>query len=330
MKLKIIVHEAILTLFALGSCHIISNMSFHQGVGRAHAKIILIGEHAVVYGHPGIALPFLPLGVVATITQASDDQFISDFYQGLLSQVPANLLFLQTLVQTLRTTLDLSPISIKIDNQIPPAGGMGSSAAISSAIVAACYDFAKQPLDDQQRFNLTQLAEKIVHGSASGIDALTTSHDQAWYFIKNKPPVILDLKVPGFLIVANSGIRGQTKDAVSQVAQLFTKNLAQAHLESIGLMGLLMKEAIERKEIDDMARLMNQAQFHLHALGVSHPVLDRMVDEALSLGALGAKLTGGGMGGCMIALTDELTVAQRIQQVFSKTYSPDVWMMDLT
>jgi mevalonate kinase len=305
-------------------------MSFHQGVGRAHAKIILIGEHAVVYGHPGIALPFFPLGVVATITESNHDEMISDFYQGPLIKAPTHLLFLQKLVQTLRSNLNLNPISIHIKNQIPSAGGMGSSAAISSAIVAACYDYAKQPLDDQKRFDLTQLAEKIVHGSASGIDALTTSQDHAWYFIKNKPPVIVDLKVPGFLVVANSGIRGQTKDAVSQVAQLFTKNLAQAHLESIGLMGLLMKEAIERKEIDDMARLMNQAQFHLHALGVSHPVLDQMVNEALSMGALGAKLTGGGLGGCMIALTDQLASAQKIQQFFSKTYSPNVWMMDLT
>jgi mevalonate kinase len=304
-------------------------MNAQIGVGKAHAKIILIGEHAVVYGHPGIALPLLTLNVIVKVQFAQEDYLRSELYTGPLAQAQVQLGFIQGLIQNLRKTLNLNPVLVEIDNNIPPAGGMGSSAAMSSAIVAACFDLAKQPLDDQQRFNLTQEAEKLVHGSASGIDALTTTHDHPWYFIKQKPPVMLPLKVPGFLVVAYSGVAGETKKAVSQVAQLFTKNLAQAHLESIGLMSLLMKEAIERKELDDMARLMNQAQFHLQALGVSHPILDDMIAVALSVGALGAKLTGGGLGGCMIALTDQQGTAEKIQQVLSEKFTAKVWMMDL-
>jgi mevalonate kinase len=130
--------------------------------------------------------------------------------------------------------------------------------------------------------------------------------------------------------VANTGIQGSTKEAVSKVAKLFTQNLAQAHLESIGLMSLLMKEAIEKKELDDMARLMNQSHYHLQELGVSHPRLDEMVNASLSLGALGAKLTGGGLGGSMIALIDNGDLAKKIQMSMMERFTKEVWLMDLS
>jgi mevalonate kinase len=206
---------------------------------------------------------------------------------------------------------------------------MGSSAAISGAIVEALYDMAEVALDAKLRFDHTQLAEKLVHGSASGIDALTTASTNGWYFIKGKDPEAIVITLPAYLVVAHSGIKGSTKEAVGKVAKLFTQNLAQGHLESIGLMSLLMKEAIEKKEIDDVARLMNQTQFHLQELGVSHPTLDAMVKDAIELGALGAKLTGGGLGGSMIALVDDHQLAQRIINQFQQHHTKEVWLMDL-
>ena len=300
-----------------------------NGLGVSHAKIILIGEHAVVYGHPGIALPFLPLETRVRVSLTDEDYLSSSLFKGSMTNLPQELLFIKFMVDELRTSMHYGPVMVEIDNRIPNSAGMGSSAAISGALVQALYDLSETPLTPKLRFEKTQLAEKLVHGSASGIDALTTTSENAWYFIKGKEPETLNIKLPGYLVVANTGIKGSTKEAVGKVAKLFTQNLAQGHLESLGLMGILVKEAIEKSNIEEIAKYMNQAHFHLQELGVSHPKLDLMVEEALQLGALGAKLTGGGLGGSMIALVESQSIAKKIIQQFKKNHTQEVWMMDL-
>lgn len=300
------------------------------GVGQTHGKIILIGEHAVVYGHPGIALPFLNKKVAVKVFSAETDQLSSHFYTGFFANFPSSLIFIAALVDELRKTLSFGPVELVLDFQLPTSAGLGSSAAISGAIVEAIYDWLEVPLTGAVRFEKTQFAEKVVHGSSSGIDAITTTNENAWYFIKGKTPEALTVQLPAWLLIANTGIKGSTKDAVSKVASLFTQNLAQGHLESIGLMSLLMKEAIEKKEVDDVARLMNQCHFHLQELGVSHPKLDQWIEIALSQGALAGKLTGGGLGGAMIALIDQKTIAETIYQYFQTHLTQEVWLMDLS
>lgn len=299
------------------------------GLGLSHAKIILIGEHAVVYGHPGIALPFLPLQTRVRVSLNDEDFLSSTLFKGPMNNIPGELLFIKFLVDELRTSLHYGPVNVVIENHIPNSAGLGSSAAISGAIVQALYDLSELELSPQLRFEKTQLAEKLVHGAASGIDALTTTGDHAWYFIKGKEPEKIQIHLPGYLILANTGIKGSTKEAVGKVAKLFTQNLAQGHLESIGLMGILVKEAIEKSSIEEVAKYINQTHFHLQELGVSHPQIDAMVEEAIRLGALGAKLTGGGLGGSMIALTDSQEIAQRILEHFKQHFTKEVWMMDL-
>lgn len=300
-----------------------------NGLGVSHAKIILIGEHAVVYGHPGIALPFLPLETRIRVSLNDEDFLSSSLFKGSMTHLPQELLFIKFMVDELRTSMHYGPVLVEIENHIPNSAGMGSSAAISGALVEALYDLSETPLTPKLRFEKTQLAEKLVHGSASGIDALTTTSDNAWYFIKGKEPEPLNINLPGYLVVANTGIKGSTKEAVEKVAKLFTQNLAQGHLESLGLMSILVKEAIEKSSIEEIAKYMNQAHFHLQELGVSHTKLDAMVEEALQLGALGAKLTGGGLGGSMIALVESQFIAQKIIQQFKKNHTQEVWMMDL-
>ncbi|MGA0875717.1 MAG: mevalonate kinase [Bacilli bacterium] len=299
------------------------------GQGLAHAKVILIGEHAVVYGHPGIALPFLPLTLAVKVEPNDEDALHSEWFVGLMVNLPQELMFIKFLVDELRTFLHYGPVTVTIQNHIPSSAGMGSSAALSSALVQALYDFAEVPLTPAVRFEKTQLAEKLVHGAASGIDALTTTADHAWYFVKGKDPLPINVHLPGLLVVANSGIKGSTKEAVGKVAKLFTQNLAQGHLESLGLMTLLTKEAIEKQSLEEVARYLNQAHFHLQELGVSHPKVDAMVAACLRLGALGAKMTGGGLGGSMIALCETSAIAAGIIEHIKTHYTQEVWLMDL-
>jgi mevalonate kinase len=300
------------------------------GYGKAHGKIILIGEHAVVYGHPGISVPFAPLKVFVEAKRSSDDFLDISFYRGPLASAPEILGFLIVLIADLKETLGLKHVSVDIKNNIPESAGMGSSAAISNAVVAAMYDLAEVFLDEKTQFEKTQIAEKIMHGSPSGIDALQTRSEHAHYFVKGKDPEPLSIDLPGYLIVAHSQVKGETRAAVKNIAKLYIANLAQGHLESLGLMSLLMKEALEKKEIDDIARLMNQAHFHLQELTVSHPIVDQMVEQALNDGALGAKVTGGGLGGCIIALAETEIAANKILDGLKRFSGDQQWMMRLS
>ena len=106
------------------------------------------------------------------------------------------------------------------------------------------------------------------------------------------------------------------------------QNTAQVHLESIGLMVPLMEEALLHEDEEDVARLMNQTQYHLHELSLSHPILDEIIEQCLSLGATGAKITGGGLGGSVLVYAPSLSIAQTIQNTIAPK-AKGVWIMPL-
>ena len=296
------------------------------GQGVAHAKVILIGEHAVVYGQPGIALPFLPLKVNAKVEAHVKDQLHASFFSGYMDQLPDDLLFLWAHIQSLREKLKMPSLSLTIDNQIPTSAGLGSSAAIASAITQACFDWMEQALTPSELFEWTQKSEKIVHGNPSGIDALMVQSNQPYWFAKGKQPKAITMNIPGHFLIVDTGILGKTKEAIQKVASLYMKNIAQVHLESIGLMVPLVEEALTHQDEADLGRLMNQTHYHLQELNVSHPEVDSLVNQGISLGALGGKLTGGGLGGSILFYVPKTDDATKLQQFFQEKQLK-VWMM---
>ena len=298
-----------------------------QGIGTSHAKVILIGEHSVVYQQPAIAIPFKTCSCHVSILQSHTSTLRSELFEGQLSDVPSILNPIKHLIESLKTHLHSGDVTIDVTSNIPYSAGLGSSAALASAITQAFYDYAKLPLDDQTRFDWIQQSEKQAHGNPSGVDALTTSFDSAWWFIKGHQPTPITLSLPAHLIIAKSHESGSTKEAVLKVKGVIERE-GDASIQALGMLAYQCLDAIHQHDIESLGHCMNQAHDHLSALGVSTPTLDKLVQVARSCGALGAKLTGGGLGGCIIALSRNQHDCDMIVSAL-KQHTPDVWSHNL-
>jgi len=305
-----------------------------SAVGTANGKIILIGEHAVVHGMPAIALPFEAAQVKVEIEPKQGETTVeSSYFTGKLSEIPATL---YNFVEALKAACNYlhqsyEGLKIKVTSLIPPERGMGSSAAVASALVRSVFSYFNREIANERLFELVSISEKIAHGNPSGLDALIVSNDHSYYFVKGKSPEKLPLDIPGFLIAADTGIKGQTKEAVSDVGQLLRNSREKTSelIHSIGRLSRKAKHAIEDKDTNFLGKILTSAHNHLATLTVSSEQLDQLVHVALESGALGAKLTGGGRGGCMIALANNEEKAQKIAEQLEKAGAKQTWIHPL-
>ena len=300
----------------------------------AHAKIILIGEHAVVYGQPAISLPLKTIRTYACLKPSNNGQIIhSKLFDGDLQQVSDRLAGVKKLITTLLTRLATSntPFDLTITSDIPVERGMGSSAATALAITKAFYTAFQQPLSEQILLTTAAISEKIVHGNPSGLDAATDNSQVPIYFIKNQCLRPLKLHVNGYLIVADTGIQGQTKEAVDAVQKLMQQQPTKTKqlITKLGQLTNAVVNMLANNQLVALGKAMNEAQVILKQLTVSSPALDKLVHVAQQYGALGSKLTGGGRGGCMISLTDTKSHAINIAQQLKQSGAKQTWIVPL-
>ena len=305
-----------------------------MAVGRASGKIILMGEHAVVYGQPAIAMPFSAVEIIAQVTAGGQALSVAcDFYEGLVHQMPK---VWESLKHAIRFSLyrigaPTDPaIHIDIRSTIPAERGMGSSAAVAVAVARALFAFYEKELTDEELWDIVQSSEKIAHGNPSGIDALTTSGKSPIYFVKGQTIEPISLAVNAYLVVADTGIIGNTHEAIADVASLVVENLeAKNWIEELGRLTQSTRKVLGTGQVDELGNLMNQAQIYLQKLGVSNEFLNQFVQLARENGALGAKLTGGGRGGCMIALSDSQENAEKIAASLEQAGARQTWIQFL-
>jgi mevalonate kinase len=291
-------------------------------VGTAPGKIILLGEHSVVYRRPALAVPISSL-IAKAITLDHDEA-------GLLIKAPdvnrevwlAEADPADPLAKAVRATLAALDrtrpprVAISVESELPIAAGLGSGAAVSIAIIRSLSKHLGSPLKPADQAALAFEVEKLHHGTPSGIDNTVIAHGAPVYFIKGAPLETFEIGQSTHLLIADCGIESPTAESVAGVRQRWQadKQTYEGLFDEIGQRVNRARQALAVGNLELLGRLMDENQDLLAAIGVSSPELEKLVNAARSAGALGAKLSGGGMGGNMIALivpekADEVKVA---------------------
>lgn len=306
-----------------------------QGIGTSHAKIILMGEHSVVYGQPAIALPLPSVQLSVTLSSRQDNQRIikSRYYHGSLENLPSSMIEIKKLIDTLSARFNDQETGwdLKIESQLPAERGMGSSAASAIAIIRAFFDYYDEPLDRTLLLQLADVEEQITHRSPSGLDAATVSSDKPLFYVKGRIGVPIEMNLDASLVIADTGKKGATKEAILAVKDELKNNneKAEEHIKHLGELVNQTKGYLAQNDIVKLGDALNFAQTDLAALNVSDPALDHLIHVARDNGALGAKLTGGGRGGCMIALMQTAMGARRLASILKENGAHDIWLQPL-
>jgi len=276
----------------------------------APGKIILFGEHAVVYGRPALAVPVIDVQANATVIENRLGTIrIETPGTGLnadLQALPPN----HPLAAVTRAVLGALGIvhppsfTMRIESTIPVASGLGSGAAVSVAAIRALASFLGCVMPDEKVNTLAFEIEKLHHGTPSGIDNIVVTYAKPVYFLKGCPVETFHPSVPFTIVIGDTGVSASTKESVREVRELWQADPARFEemFDAVGEIVQKARKAIESGEMMDLGLLMDKNHSILQEMTVSSQLLDRLVDAARSAGALGAKLSGSGRGGNMIAL----------------------------
>lgn len=279
----------------------------------ASAKIILLGEHAVVYDQPAIAIPVSSLRAYAqvSISNTGDGLIIEASDLGTVIRMITdkssvdNPIGVTAALVLEKLDCPIPDLTIRIRSDIPLASGLGSGAAISTAVTRALLNALDRHLPDEEINQIVFQVEKLYHGTPSGVDNTVVVYERPVYFVRGQPIEFLSMHGGAFhFLIANTGISSSTRLVVEDVGRLYKSDSALygAVFELIGrtvTSGLL---ALQSGDVQTLGSLMSANHQYLQQLTVSSPELDKLVDAALDAGASGAKLSGGGRGGNMIAL----------------------------
>ena len=257
----------------------------------AAGKVILLGEHGVVYGKSALALP---IHNAVHVSLSGADELSHDLPEEFVACLLGEL------------GVDDTRVRISVNSRLPFGKGLGSSAAVAVAIARAFNERDKLGLDDDGINAIAFASEKLAHGTPSGVDNTVATFAEALLFRKGKnlhvEPLVVDSPPP--LLIAWGDETGKTSDMVAGVRARHDQ--APTHYAAIfDQMDVLSREGAEQLRAgawQDLGAAMNICHGLLNAIGVSTPGLERMVTLARQSGAAGAKLTGAGGGGSVVAL----------------------------
>ena len=281
-------------------------------LGVGYGKVILLGEHAVVYGRHAIACP-LPLTMRANVEDCDSGVNLLIPSWGVeyqLSKAPEQRRSFEKAAGAILDELGLGDRGIRIEvfPDLPRGMGLGGSAALAVAIVRALDRHFQLGLADDEVNRLAFQSEKIAHGQPSGIDNTMATYAKPLVFRRGTPPLVelLNIPEPLSLVVGMTKTQGLTAKTVGRVRDAWKKqpHLYEKIFDDIDALVLQSVSALQDNDVKSVGEMMNVCQGLLNALQVSTPELERVIAIAREAGAVGAKLTGGGGGGAMVALCD--------------------------
>ena len=302
-------------------------------VASAPGKVILFGEHFVVYGEPAIVLA-IDKRTYAKVEKNNDKNLrivstnlnISGFFRNGVFRIEqgdskeARIRFepvKYAVDRILEKHHGTTGLTIEINSTVPVGAGLGSSAAVAAAVTTAVAELLEVKLSKEDVFRITYEAEKTVHGTPSGIDPAIATFGGTLLFQMDTGFRSLDVKTDIPLVIGDTGVERSTKALVERV-----RNLAEKYPQILDPIRRAAREitlratnALKEKDLETIGELMNMNHALLYGLGVSDESLEWLINGARKGGALGAKLTGAGGGGCMIALARDEKLEQVMEAI---------------
>jgi len=284
-------------------------------ISSAPGKIILFGEHAVVYGRPALAVPVTQVHAEVEVMDASRAGIWIDApdvnLHAELMRLPSDHP-IAAAIHNLFFQFHISPfpnLEIRINSTIPVASGMGSGAAVTVALTRALASHLSCSMSDEEVNAFTYEIEKLHHGTPSGIDNTVVTYARPVYFVRDQPIETFSVGQPFTIVIADTGLSAPTKESVADVRKLFESDEKYWDnvFDEMGDISFAARHVIREGWLRMLGSLMDENHAYLQELTVSSPELDRLAEAARGAGALGAKLSGGGRGGNMIALVEPET-----------------------
>jgi hydroxymethylglutaryl-CoA reductase len=305
-----------------------------EELSTSFGKVILFGEHAVVYGSHAIAAP-IPMAMQARVTEPDTKGIylsIPDWNVNNRENLNDQSGHVFKSLDMILEDLDLKKADMKIEvyPNVPKAMGLGGSASLAVAVIRALNNFFKKNLTDEMINKLAYKSESFFHGTASGIDNSLATYGKFMLFKKGNPPFIkyLNVEKPIPLVIGLTGVEGLTLKTVGRVRELWQSHKSRyEHIfNEIDALVMQAVDAIQNYDLNELGNLMDINQGYLNALQVSGPEIEQLVHIARSNGALGAKLTGGGGGGAIIALCPDKAeiIMQAMKKAGYKSFKTDI------
>lgn len=271
----------------------------------SHAKAILFGEHSVIYNKKAIAIPLRNIKIKANIVKEKikEDEHV-EFIKNTIKKIYG---------------ID-EEIYLKIDSHIPISSGLGSSAALAISI---CDEFKRYFNIEIDYINIVDISENKAHGKSSGIDREVILKSKSIIFEKEKDIEIFEFDLKCYLVIADTGIKGNTKIAVSKIENNIEKNI-----KYIDELGNITNEAIENIKKRDLYKIginMTQAHINLKKMGLSNDRIEKLIEVGKRI-ALGSKITGSGLGGCVIFLVKKYEDAVNLVELLTKEGVKNTWI----
>jgi len=304
-------------------------------VASAPAKVILFGEHFVVYGEPAIVLAIDKRVYAKAETRKDKRVFLRSVNLNLAGYFENGIFTIeqgdakeakskfepvkQVAEKVLEKYGENVGLNIEINSTVPVAAGLGSSAAVAAAVTTAVGALLNVRISKEDVFRVTYEAEKIVHGTPSGIDPAISTFGGTLLFQMDTGFKPLDVKMDIPLVVGNTGVERSTRVQVEKVRDIRERypQVIEPLLRAAREIVVRAVEALKESDLETLGELMNINHALLYGVGVSDESLEWLINAARKSGALGAKLTGAGGGGCMIALAKNEGLSQVLEAIQS-------------